>query len=73
MSEMNTLGFRPEAAEGPIAVEAPPAYFFDNFKAGFALPIEELVADLACWVLVGQLEDIGSEPPITDDGDDAVP
>src|SRR5271166_5194248 len=65
-----SLGHQPE--KRAVAVEAPRPAFFGDLEIGFAVPVEEFVADVAGRVLVGQLKRIGPEPLDIDNGDDAV-
>ena len=72
MREMDALGLGHEPEQSAVAVEAPRPPFFDDLQIGLAVAIEQLVADLAGRVLVGQFDSVGPEPLDADDGDDAA-
>jgi hypothetical protein len=71
MGEMNALGFRYEAKKSAVTVKAPGPPFFDNLEIGLAIAVEQLVADPACGVLVGEFDRVRPEPLHANDGDNA--
>ena len=56
VSEADALGLGDEAEEGAIAVEAPGSAFLDDFEVWFGVAVEELVAQVAGGVFVGEFE-----------------
>jgi len=72
MRKVDALGLGHKAKESAIAVEAPGPPFLDDFEIGFAITIEQLVADLARRVLVSQFDSVRAKPLHADHGDDAA-
>src|ERR1700722_17989102 len=72
MGEMDALGFRYEAKESAVTIKAPRPPFFDNLKIGLAIAVEQLIADLACGVLVGQFDSVRAKPLHADDGNEGA-
>lgn len=60
MRQSDALRFGDQAEERPVAVEAPRASVFYDFKSGLVVTVEQFVGDPAGGRLVGQLK--RSEP-----------
>ena len=71
MREMDALGLGHEPEQRAIAVETPRPPFLDDLQIGLAVAVQQLVADPAGRVLVGEFDRVGSEPLDADDSDDA--
>ena len=69
--EPDALGLGHQAKKRPITVEAPRPALGCHLQAGFVAAVEKRVANLAAWVLVGQLDRVGPEPLHADDRDQA--
>ena len=52
MGEMDALGFRYEAKKSAVAIKAPGPALLDDLYIGLAVPVQQLVADLAGRVLI---------------------
>ena len=72
VGEADALGLGDESEESAVGVEAPGAAFVDDFEVGLAGAVEELVADVAGRVFVGEFECVGAVPLDADDGDEAA-
>jgi hypothetical protein len=67
VGEADALGFGDQAEESAVAVEAPRAALLDDLEPGLVVAVEEAVVDLACGVLVSELEGVGAKPLGLDD------
>jgi len=72
MRKANALGLGHQPEEHARPVEAPGPALFDDREALLVVSVEQLVADLACRVLVSQFEGFRAKLLRVDHADQAV-
>ena len=62
MRQTDTMRFRNQPKQVPIAVKAPRAAVLHNFEARLVMAIEQFIGNAARWRLVGQFQRLGAKP-----------
>jgi hypothetical protein len=70
--QADAVGFRDEAEEGAVAVEAPGSARFDHCEARLVVAVEDLVGDAAIGAAVDECEGIRAVPGHTDHRDQRI-
>ena len=68
MRQANALGFGHQTKQRAVAVKAPGTALLDQFKALFIVAVKQLVGNLACRVLVSELQRFRAKPLHADHG-----
>lgn len=72
MRQADAVGFRDEAKELSIAVEAPRPPHLNDFKTRFVVPVKDLVGDPAVQAAIHESQSVRSVPGYADNGNRSV-